>query len=552
MTYNLDSLTGNIIFVTGGVASGIGKGVLAASLGKLLIDSGITNLNMVKLDPYLNVDPGTLNPNQHGEVYVTRDGGEVDLDLGHYERFTGLKLSKQSSITAGSVYSRVIKSERAGELDGRTCQVIPHITKNIVERILQATKDKFITIVEVGGTVGDMEGAPFLEAVRHIKSRFSSKVLNLHLVWVPRLTTSGEFKTKPAQHSVQRLTSYGILPEFLFCRSDIDLDQGSIDKLKEMCLIDNVVSCRDLKKEESTYALPNFLYRQGVLSKLYECLGMQPQPIRKDLWVEKIIAPKEKTIRIGVVGKYDLDDAYISIYESLRHAALHLGYKIQIERVTNPDEDLDAHPWSILDKLNAVIIPGGFGVRGIEKKIKAAQYCLESRMPTLGICMGCQAMAVAWARSKGLVDAHTTEVDPNTPHPIVDLIYGKEHGVSGGTLRLGSHKISLLRDSLVGRLYTKYGSKRVKIEGNTSFYELYERFRHRYFINLDYHKLFEGSERDHLVSVGWTDLYRDTILEFKNPNTMYVGVQFHPEFESTIEEPHPLFIGLLKSGAKND
>ncbi len=519
------------IFVTGGVASSLGKGLTASSLGALLKARGL-RVTMQKLDPYLNVDPGTMNPFEHGEVFVTTDGGETDLDLGHYERFIDENLTRESNATTGSIYSAVIDAERRGDYLGGTVQVIPHITDEIKRRILGVARpDVDVVIVEIGGTVGDIEILPFLEAIRQIRLDVGRRnVCYVHVTLVPLIGPTGEHKTKPTQHSVTELRSRGIQPDVIVCRSDTPISDDLKRKTSNLCdvPIDAVVNAADV---DNIYDLPLVLNDEKLDTVVGELLGFDGVP---DLTNWQILSERmhntSNLVRIGVVGKYvRLIDAYLSVAEALRHAACSRGAKVEIDWIPAEDvEGLLASPR--LANLEGIVIPGGFGARGIEGKIAAAAYTREREIPCLGLCLGMQVMTVELARNElGLAGAHSTEFDHRTPHPVICLME-EQRGITnkGGTMRLGSYVAKLRPGSRVAEMY---GSEVVS-----------ERHRHRYEFNPDYRERVEAAG---LICSGVSpDGLLVEFVELRG-HPFWVGTQAHPEFQSRPNRPAPLFAGLM-------
>jgi CTP synthase len=522
------------IFVTGGVASSLGKGLTASSLGRLLKSRGL-RVTMQKLDPYINIDPGTMNPFEHGEVFVTDDGGETDLDLGHYERFIDENLHRDSNATTGSIYQSVIAKERRGDFLGKTVQVIPHITDEIKDRILRLASDSVdVVITEVGGTVGDIEILPFLEAIRQFRKDVGrDNVAYVHVTLVPYLGPSGEQKTKPTQHSVTELRSRGIQPDVIICRSDRAISSGLKRKISLLCdvPIEAVVSCVDAP---NLYEIPLALHEEGLDRYVCGLLHFDEEQHRLDLtdWerlVERVDAAT-KPVRIGLIGKYvNLPDAYLSVAEALRHGGYSHGAKIELDWIQAEEvEGLLAE--GRLKDLDGIVIPGGFGERGIEGKIAAAGYAREHDIPCLGLCLGLQVMMIELARNVcGLIGANSREFDSVTPHPIIDLMDEQREVVDmGGTMRLGVYPARLLPGSQVARAY---GDEIV-----------YERHRHRYEVNLRYrHRLEEGG----IVCSGTSP--DDRLVEFVElpGHPFWVGTQAHPEFKSRPDRPHPLFAALV-------
>jgi len=526
------------LFVTGGVASSLGKGLTASSLGRLLVARGI-RVTMQKLDPYLNVDPGTMNPFQHGEVFVTDDGSETDLDIGHYERFLDRNLHGSANVTTGQVYSRVIARERRGEYLGETVQVIPHITNEIKERIIaMAGPEIDLVITEVGGTVGDIESQPFLEAIRQIRQTVGrDNVFYLHVSLVPYIGPSGELKTKPTQHSVAALRSIGIAPDAIVLRSDREIPEGVKRKISLMCDVDveAVVAAVDAP---SIYDIPKVLHAEGLDSYVVKRLGFQCHDVEWDEWdalLEQVHHPKHH-IKVGLVGKYvDLPDAYLSVSEALRAGGFANDAKIEIVWIASDECERPEGAKAHLAGVDAICVPGGFGIRGIEGKIGALRFARENKIPTLGLCLGLQCMVIEAARNlAGITDAISAEFsDSGTPVIATmldqrDVVSGKED--MGGTMRLGLFKSDLLPGSVVA---TTYGAL-----------EISERHRHRYEVNNVY--------RDQVAAAGlvFSGMFKERdLVEFvelpKGVHPYYVGTQAHPELRSRPTRPHPLFIGLI-------
>jgi CTP synthase len=515
------------IFVTGGVASSLGKGLTASSLGRLLKSRGL-RVTLQKLDPYINVDPGTMNPSQHGEVFVTEDGGETDLDLGHYERFIDENLHRDSSATTGSIYSTVLAKERRGDYLGDTVQVIPHITNEIKERILRlAGDDVDIVITEVGGTVGDIEILPFLEAIRQFRKDVGrDNVCYIHLTLVPYIGPSGEQKTKPTQHSVTELRSRGIQPDLIVCRSDRPLSLGLKRKISLLCDVpeEAVVSAVDAR---SLYEIPLVLHDEGLDDYVCRLLGFGGMESHLDEWRAMVDQAEAATttVRIGLVCKYGLPDAYLSLVEALRHGGYACGARVEIDWVQAEDvEGLLAE--GRLRDLDGIVIPGGFGPRGIEGKIAAAGWAREHQVPCLGLCLGLQTMVIEFARDEcGLVGANSTEFDRESPHPVIDLMDEQREVTDyGGTMRLGVYPAKLRPGSKVA---DAYGERLV-----------YERHRHRYECNSKYRRRLEEAG---LRAVGTSP--DDRLVEFVelDDHPFWIGTQAHPEFKSRPDRPHPLF-----------
>ncbi len=528
------------LFVTGGVASSLGKGLTASSLGRLLVARGI-RVTMQKLDPYLNVDPGTMNPFQHGEVFVTDDGAETDLDIGHYERFLDTNLHGSANVTTGQVYSRVIARERRGEYLGETVQVIPHITNEIKERIrAMAAPDIDLVITEVGGTVGDIESQPFLESIRQIRQEVGrDNVFYLHISLVPYIGPSGELKTKPTQHSVAALRSIGIAPDAIVLRSDREIPMGVKKKISLMCDVDleAVVAAMDAP---SIYDIPKVLHSEGLDSYVVKRLDLGGHEVVWGEWdalLQKVHHPKHH-VRVGLVGKYiDLPDAYLSVSEALRAGGFANEAKIEIVWIPSDECERAEGAKKHLSELDAIVVPGGFGIRGIEGKVGALKFARENKIPTLGLCLGLQCMVIEAARNlAGMKDAISAEFS-DTGTPVIATMDDQKHVVAGegdmgGTMRLGLYKADLLKGSVVA---TTYGSL-----------EISERHRHRYEVNNLY--------RDQISKAGlvFSGMFAERdLVEFvelpQEVHPYYVGTQAHPELRSRPTKPHPLFVGLIKA-----
>ena len=526
------------VFVTGGVVSGLGKGVTAASIGRLLKSRGL-RVTAVKLDPYINVDPGTMSPYQHGEVFVTEDGAETDLDLGHYERFIDIDLGRGNDITTGMIYWSIINRERKGGFQGGTVQVIPHVTNEIKSRITQIGEesDVDVVLVEVGGTVGDIESLPFLEAIRQLRSDLGrDSAMYIHVTLVPYLRAAGELKTKPTQHSVKELRSIGIQPDVIVARSEHSLSDDIKAKIALFCDIDERAVIPNLDAE-TMYEVPLAFEAEGLDDIVIERLGLQEVAGEKDLsdWkamVSGLLKPK-RIVRVAIVGKYvSLPDAYLSAVEALRHAGIALEAQVEVSWVDSEQlEDVDDLD-KVFSGIQGIIVPGGFGCRGVEGKILAARYARENKIPFFGLCLGLQCAVVEYARSVlGLSDAHTTECDPNTPHPVVKCLPGQE-GVTelGGTMRLGALPCRVSDGSLAKAAY------------QTDV--IYERHRHRYEVNAEYKDMLEA--KGLIVSGTSLDGRHIEIMELKD-HPWFLGTQYHPEFKSRPNRPHPLFSGFLKA-----
>ncbi len=522
------------VFVTGGVSSSLGKGLTASSLGRLLKCRGL-RVTMIKLDPYINVDPGTMNPFEHGEVFVTEDGGETDLDLGHYERFIDENLSRKSNATTGSIYREVIRKERAGDYLGKTVQVIPHVTDEIKERIRRVADEQVdVVIVEIGGTVGDIEIVPFLEAVRQFRHDVGrDNVCYVHLTLVPYLAPSGEQKTKPTQHSVTELRGRGIQPDVIVCRSDQPISDGLKRKVSLLCdvPVEGVISAVDAP---SIYEIPLALHEEGLDSMVCRMLAIDEarHPVDLSNWVGVVsqVSSSERPVRIGVVGKYiNLPDAYLSVVEALRHAGFHHGAKVEIDWI-QAEEVPDLVRGERLHLLDGMVIPGGFGERGIEGKVAAAGFARHHDVPCLGLCLGLQVMVIDAARHLAALErANSREFDTLTPYPVIDLMDDQQNVVDkGGTMRLGAYVAQLVPGSVVAEAY---GAQVVS-----------ERHRHRYEVNPRFRsRLEEGG----LVCSGSSPDGR--LVEFVElpGHPWWVGTQAHPEFKSRPDRPHPLFRELL-------
>jgi len=522
------SLGEKFIFVTGGVMSGLGKGITAASTGRLLANAGF-DVTAVKIDPYLNVDAGTMNPFQHGEVYVLKDGAEVDLDLGNYERFLNVDMTATHNVTTGKVYRNVIERERAGDYLGKTVQVIPHITDDIKGRIREAAEGTDVCIVEIGGTVGDIEGMPFLEALRQFQhEEADTDVLFMHVTLVP-YSKNGEQKTKPTQHSVKEFRSIGLQPDVIVGRSKERLQPRTKEKIALFCDVPTaaVISNPDV---DDIYHVPLVIEEEGLDQYVLDSLDLTddalPTEHRDNEWRDLVTRETTGSVDVALVGKYGLEDAYISIYESLKHAGLASGVRVNTTWVHS--EDLaDGHD-AELDGTDGIVVPGGFGSRGTRGKIEAIRYARENDVPYLGLCLGFQMAVVEFARNVlGLEGAHSAEMDPDTPHPVIDLLPEQE-GLEdmGGTMRLGAHETEIQPGSLAAELY-----------GGTT---CLERHRHRYEVNPDYIDQLEGGGLRFSGQSG----RRMEILELPD-HPYFLGTQFHPEFRSRPSRASPPFVGLL-------
>ena len=525
------------VFVTGGVVSSIGKGIVAASLGRLL-KSRDYSVSILKLDPYINVDPGTLSPFQHGEVFVTQDGAETDLDLGHYERFTDTSMSRLNSVTTGSIYQAVINKERRGEYQGSTVQVIPHITNEIKERIHRVAKNTNpdVVITEIGGTVGDIESLPFLEAIRQFRKDVGRQnVVYMHVTLIPWIPAAGEMKTKPTQHSVKELRSIGIQPDILVCRCDRPLSFGMKQKLSEFCNVPEecVITAQDAK---SIYEVPLMMEQEGLAEQSINLLQLeqrQPDLTQWETLVKRLYSPNHK-IDIALVGKYvRLNDAYLSVVEALRHAAISIGGDLNLHWINS--EDLESgNLENYLKDIKGILVPGGFGIRGVDGKIAAIEYAKHHKIPFLGLCLGMQCAVIEWARHTAqLEDANSAEFDPDTTNPVINLLPEQQDVVDlGGTMRLGLYPCRVNPDTLAFKLYQKE--------------VIYERHRHRYEFNNAYRNLF--LESGYAVSGTSPDGRLVEMIELPN-HPFFIACQFHPEFQSRPSAPHPLFQGFIQAAS---
>lgn len=522
------------IFVTGGVVSSLGKGLTAAALGTLLENRGL-KVVLQKFDPYLNVDPGTMNPYQHGEVYVLDDGAETDLDLGHYERFTHVKLSRMNNLTSGQVYQTVLDKERRGDYLGKTVQVIPHITDEIQHRIqLLAEQSKCdVVITEIGGTTGDIEGLPFLEAIREFALRVGyNNAIFMHVTYVPFIKAAGELKTKPTQQSIAKLREIGITPHILVCRCEKHLDKDLREKISLFCNVPYEAVIEEKDVDHTIYELPLMLQRERVDDLVCKLLHLDTPVADMSHWreiIRKLVAPRHR-VRIGVVGKYiELDDAYKSVYEAIIHGGVANDCAVEIEKV-EAEQIEKFGPEKILKGLGGVLVPGGFGERGIEGKILAAQFAREKNIPYLGLCLGMQVATIEFARNVlKLEGAHSTEFDPKTPHPVIALLDEQKNiTCKGGTMRLGRQACQLVVGSAANRLYGAF--------------VINERHRHRYEFNNDYTEQF--SNAGFLFSGSSPDGKLVEMIEIPS-HPFFMASQFHPEFQSKPDQPHPLFKGFI-------
>lgn len=523
------------IFVTGGVVSSLGKGIISSSIGKLLQARGYS-ITIQKFDPYINIDPGTLNPYEHGECYVTVDGMETDLDLGHYERFTGIRTTRNNSMTTGRIYQSVIEKERRGDYLGKTIQVVPHITDEIKNNIRSFEGTFDFVITEIGGTIGDIESAPFLEAIRQLRWEMGKNAISVHLTYVPYLKAADELKTKPTQHSVKEMQGMGIQPDVLVLRTEKHLSDGMRQKVASFCNVDLecVVQSEDMP---SIYEVPVSMQRQGldsaILRKFGIPVGETPAMLPWNRFLELQRSAK-KEVRVGLVGKYDLQDAYKSIRESLNLAGIYNGVKVKIDFINSEDITED----NVADKLSGVkgiLVCPGFGQRGIEGKIIAAHYTREHDIPTFGICLGMQMIVIEFARNVlGYKDANSREMDEKTPHNVIDIMEEQKNITNmGGTMRLGAYSCTLRKDSRVATIY-----------GET---EISERHRHRYEFNNTYKAEYEKAGMACVGINPESDLVE--IVEIPEKR-WYIGTQFHPEYSSTVLHPHPLFMDFVKTIAE--
>ena len=535
------------IFVTGGVLSSLGKGLAAAATGTLLEARGLS-VTLQKLDPYINVDPGTMNPFQHGEVYVTDDGAETDLDLGHYERFTSAKMSQKNNFTSGKIYFSVIMKERRGDYLGGTVQIIPHITDEIKASILQlAGNDVDIAIIEIGGTVGDIEGLPFLEAIRQLRNDLGKEnTLYIHLTYVPYIKTAGELKTKPTQHSVKELRAIGIQPDILLCRTERFLPPEVKRKIALFCNVDEdaVITAKDV---ECIYEIPIIFHKEKLDEKIIDLLNIWTREPRLEAWEDLVWRLKnpQNEVTIAVVGKYvHLKDSYKSLHEALVHGGIPSRTKVNIRYLDSEEITSDSIP-KMLEGVDGVLVPGGFGTRGIEGKIIAIKYARENKIPFFGICLGMQLAVIEFARHvAGLDGANSTEFDPDTPYPVIYLMrewfnyrtqkveVRDEHTEKGGTMRLGAYPCRLVEGTLARKAYQKE--------------EIFERHRHRYEFNNEYRDVL--TEKGLVVSGLSPDGELVEIVELKpEDHPWFLGCQFHPEFRSRPMEPHPLFVAFVEA-----
>ena len=533
------------IFVTGGVVSSLGKGIASASLAAILEARGL-KVTMLKLDPYINVDPGTMSPFQHGEVFVTHDGAETDLDLGHYERFIRTTMTQDNNFTTGRVYEHVLRKERRGDYLGATIQVIPHITDEIKRRVIKGAGDADVAMVEIGGTVGDIESQPFLEAARQLRVELGARrAMFMHLTLVPYIATAGETKTKPTQHSVKELRSIGVQPDVLICRSDHEIDLSSRRKIALFTNVEEraVIGLEDV---DTIYRIPSVLHAQGLDDIVVERFGLQCKPADLSEW-ERVVDAKlhpEKEVTIAMVGKYmELLDAYKSLIEAMGHAGIQNRTKVNLRYIDS--EEIENEGTAKLEGVDAILVPGGFGLRGVEGKIRTVQYARENKIPYLGICLGMQVAVIEYARNVvGWADAHSTEFDQNSAHPVVGLITEWQDAAGsvetrteasdlGGTMRLGAQDCQLMAGSNVRECYGKD--------------VIVERHRHRYEVNNNLLPQLEGAGLK--VSGRSADGALVEVVEAPD-HPWFVACQFHPEFTSTPRDGHPLFSGFVKAALK--
>ena len=530
------------IFITGGVVSSLGKGIASASLAAILEARGL-RVTLVKLDPYINVDPGTMNPFQHGEVYVTEDGAEADLDLGHYERFVRATMGRWNNFTTGQIYWNVLGKERRGEYLGDTVQVIPHITDEIKSSVRQGAGDAEVCLVEIGGTVGDIESLPFLETIRQMRIELGERQsIFIHLTLVPYIVAAGELKTKPTQHSVKELRSIGIQPDILLCRSERALPEGERRKIALFTNVPEraVISCIDV---DSTYRIPRMLHEQGLDDLVVERFGLEAAPSDLSEWdvVVRGIDNANRRVRIAMVGKYvELAESYKSLSEALAHAGIHTGTRVDIQYVNA--EEIECDGAGALEGVDAILVPGGFGKRGVDGMIRAVRYARENKVPYLGICLGMQVAVIEYARHRaGLKDADSTEFDRATPHPVIALVtewIGKDGALErrgedsdfGGTMRLGAQEVRLRRES---RMRAVYGADIIS-----------ERHRHRY----EFNNTYMDPLQDAGLQIAGKTLDGTLVEVVEVPDhPWFIGCQFHPEFKSTPRDGHPLFKGFVEA-----
>jgi len=527
------------IFVTGGVTSSLGKGIVSASLAKLLQARGF-NVTIQKLDPYINVDPGTLNPYEHGECYVTDDGAETDLDLGHYERFLNISTSQNNNVTTGKIYQSVINKERKGDYLGKTVQVIPHITNEIKEHILKLGKDENydVVITEIGGTVGDIESLPFIESIRQLKWDLNKDVLFIHLTLIPYLSTSGELKTKPTQHSVKTLLEYGIQPDILVCRTEYHLDNGLRKKIALFCNVEQECVIESIDAN-SIYEVPLLMLKEKldtvVCQKLKLDHGIEPDLKKWNEFLDNLQIPKQE-INIALIGKYvELKDSYISIAESLIHAGSKNKTKVNLHWIHSSKLE-DENCGELLKGINGIIVAPGFGSRAIEGKIKAVEYARVKKIPFLGICLGMQCAVIEFARNVlKMENAHSIEIDSQSKYPVISMMKEqKQLEKMGGTMRLGSYQCDIEQNTLLHQIYSKK--------------TIHERHRHRFEFNNQFKNEFESNG---MIFSG-KNIKNNLMETIEIPtHPWFIGVQYHPEYKSTVENPHPIFLSLIEAGLKN-
>ncbi len=527
------------IFVTGGVTSSLGKGIVSASLAKLLQARGF-KVTIQKLDPYINVDPGTLNPYEHGECYVTDDGAETDLDLGHYERFLNISTSQNNNVTTGKIYQSVINKERKGDYLGKTVQVIPHITNEIKEHILKLGKAENydVVITEIGGTVGDIESLPFIESIRQLKWDLNKDVLFIHLTLIPYLSTSGELKTKPTQHSVKTLLEYGIQPDILVCRTEYHLDNGLRKKIALFCNVEQecVIESIDAK---TIYEVPLLMLKEKldtvVCKKLKLDHAIEPDLKKWNEFLNNLQIPKQE-INIALIGKYvELKDSYISIAESLIHAGSKNKTKVNLHWIHSSKLE-DENCGELLKGINGIIVAPGFGSRAIEGKIKAVEYARVKKIPFLGICLGMQCAVIEFARNVlKMKNAHSIEIDSQSKYPVISMMEEqKQLEKMGGTMRLGSYQCDIEQNTLLHQIYSKK--------------TIHERHRHRFEFNNQFKNEFESNG---MIFSG-KNIKNNLMETIEIPtHPWFIGVQYHPEYKSTVENPHPIFLSLIEAGLKN-
>jgi CTP synthase len=525
-----------LIFVTGGVISSLGKGITAASVGALLESRGL-RVVMMKLDPYLNVDPGTMNPYQHGEVYVTDDGAETDLDLGHYERFTSCRITRHNNFTTGQVYSSILEKERRGDFLGKTVQVIPHVTNEIKDWIYQTTAGGDIGIVEIGGTVGDIESLPFLEAIRQVRWEMGpANALYIHVTLVPYIRAAGELKSKPTQHSVNKLREIGIQPDLLVCRADREIPQDMLDKISLFTNVpvDCVIPAPDM---DSVYQVPLHLHERGMDARIVHLLSIWSAKPRLEQWeaIERALKEPRDKVVIGIVGKYtELVESYKSLAEALVHGGIAHQVKVEQRYIEAEDLETAADPLALLEGVDGILVPGGFGTRGTEGKVRAVQCAREKGIPYFGICLGMQIAAIEFARNVcGLGKANSTEFDPETPHPVIDYMPEQlKVKQMGASMRLGAFPCRLAEGTLAARLYAQR--------------DISERHRHRFEFNNTYRARLEEAG----VRFSGLNQEHDLVEIMELPShPWFLGCQFHPEFKSKPTAPHPIFAGFVGAAA---